>query len=76
MAVIVNTVYGDYEKYPGVYIWLGQFCFAFQLYSPVFQDVWILCWGCPGNFWNKASGIFERVLSSQKYFGVLEDGIL
>ncbi|MGN0431364.1 MAG: MBOAT family O-acyltransferase [Lachnospiraceae bacterium] len=33
MAVIVNTVYGDYATYPGTYIVLATVCFAFQLYT-------------------------------------------
>ncbi|WP_455615407.1 MBOAT family O-acyltransferase [Eisenbergiella sp.] len=33
MALIVNTVYGDYTRYPGVFIWLGTIAFAFQLYT-------------------------------------------
>ena len=33
MALIVNTIYGNYEAYPGVYIWLGTVAFAFQLYT-------------------------------------------
>lgn len=33
MALIVSTVYGDYTNYPGVYIWIGTFAFAFQLYT-------------------------------------------
>lgn len=33
MAVVVNTVYGDYTSYPGIFIWVGTVAFAFQLYS-------------------------------------------
>ena len=33
MAVIVNTVYGNYDKYTGFYIWIGTVAFAFQLYT-------------------------------------------
>ncbi len=33
MALIVNTVYGDYKKYSGFYIWIGTVAFAFQLYT-------------------------------------------
>lgn len=33
MALIVNTVYGNYEAYPGGYIWIGTVAFAFQLYT-------------------------------------------
>lgn len=33
LAVIVNTVYGDYETYNGFYIWVAVFSFTFQLYA-------------------------------------------
>lgn len=33
LAIIVNTVYNDYEAYPGTYIFLATICFAFQLYT-------------------------------------------
>lgn len=33
LGVIVNTVYGDYEGYPGAYIWAATVCYAFQLYT-------------------------------------------
>lgn len=33
MAVIVNTVYGDYQTYNGLYIGFATACFAFQLYT-------------------------------------------
>lgn len=33
MALIVDTVYGDYNKYTGFYIWIGTIAFAFQLYT-------------------------------------------
>lgn len=33
MAVIVNTVYGDYRTYSGMYIVIATICFAFQLYA-------------------------------------------
>lgn len=33
MALVVNTVYGDYQSYPGIYIWIGTVAFAFQLYT-------------------------------------------
>ena len=33
MALIVSTVYGQYDTYGGIYIWLGTVCFAFQLYA-------------------------------------------
>lgn len=33
MAPVVNTVYGDYNNYPGIFIWIGTVAFAFQLYT-------------------------------------------
>ena len=33
MGYIVNTVYGNYEMYPGAYIWVATVAFAFQLYT-------------------------------------------
>ncbi len=33
MAVLVNTVYGDYQTYSGLYIGFATVCFAFQLYT-------------------------------------------
>ncbi|MCI6553485.1 MAG: MBOAT family protein [Lachnospiraceae bacterium] len=33
MNLVVNTVYGDWRSYPGIYIWLATACFAFQLYT-------------------------------------------
>lgn len=33
LGVLVNTVYGDYERYSGAYIWVATVCYAFQLYT-------------------------------------------
>lgn len=33
LGVLVHTVYGDYEAYPGAYIWVATACYAFQLYT-------------------------------------------
>lgn len=33
LGVLVNTVYGGYEEYPGTYIWVATVCYAFQLYT-------------------------------------------
>ncbi|MFG6337208.1 MAG: MBOAT family protein [Lachnospiraceae bacterium] len=33
LGVLVNTVYSDYEGYPGTYIWMATACYAFQLYT-------------------------------------------
>lgn len=33
LAMIVNTVYGDYQTYTGSFLALGAVCFAFQLYT-------------------------------------------
>ena len=33
LGVLVDTIYGDIEKYPGLYIWLAAALFMFQLYT-------------------------------------------
>ncbi len=33
LAIIVNTVYGDYNTYTGLYIFVAIVCFVFQLYT-------------------------------------------
>lgn len=33
LAILVDSVYGQYESYPGAYIWIATFCFALQLYT-------------------------------------------
>ena len=33
LGILVNAVYGDYETYSGVYIWVATACYAFQLYT-------------------------------------------
>lgn len=33
LAIIVNTIYGDYNTYAGGYIFIAIFCFVFQLYT-------------------------------------------
>lgn len=33
MALVVNTIYGDWQQYEGLYIWVGTVAFAFQLYT-------------------------------------------
>ncbi len=33
LALIVNTVYGDYQAYPGFYVILAMCCFSLQLYT-------------------------------------------
>ncbi len=33
LGMLVNTVYGGYESYPGAYIWFATVCYAFQLYT-------------------------------------------
>lgn len=33
LGMLVNTVYGGYENYPGAYIWFATVCYAFQLYT-------------------------------------------
>ena len=64
MAVIVNTVYGDYEKYPGVYIWIGTVCFAFQLYTD-FSGCMDIVLGMSETFGIKLPENFERPFFSK-----------
>ncbi len=33
LRVLVDTVYGQYDSYPGAYIWIATVCYAFQLYT-------------------------------------------
>lgn len=33
MGLVVNTIYGDWWQYDGLYIWVGTIAFAFQLYT-------------------------------------------
>ena len=33
LGVVVDTVYGKYRDYPGAYIWIATFFYAFQLYT-------------------------------------------
>ena len=33
LRVLVDTVYGGYNDYPGAFIWLATVCYAFQLYT-------------------------------------------
>lgn len=33
LGVLVDTVYGDYQSYPGAYIWAATAFYAFQLYT-------------------------------------------
>lgn len=33
LGTLVDTVYGGYTEYPGVYIWFATMCYAFQLYT-------------------------------------------
>mgnify|MGYP002509735544 CR=1 FL=1 len=33
LGILVNTVYGSYEDYPGTFIWVATACYAFQLYT-------------------------------------------
>lgn len=32
-AIIANTVYNDYQAYPGIYVWIASFAFLIQLYT-------------------------------------------
>lgn len=33
LRMLVDTVYGSHEAYPGAYIWVATICYAFQLYT-------------------------------------------
>lgn len=33
LRVLVDTVYGQYDCYPGAYIWVAAICYVFQLYT-------------------------------------------
>ncbi|MBO5208776.1 MAG: MBOAT family protein [Lachnospiraceae bacterium] len=33
LRVLVDTVYGQYDNYPGAFIWVATICYAFQLYT-------------------------------------------
>ena len=33
LGVLVDAVYGEYENYPGAFIWVASVCYAFQLYT-------------------------------------------
>lgn len=33
LGMLVDTVYGQYNDYPGAYIWVATICYAFQLYT-------------------------------------------
>lgn len=33
LRLLVDTVYGSYNDYPGAFIWLATVCYAFQLYT-------------------------------------------
>lgn len=33
LGMLVDTVYGEYTTYSGVYIWIATVCYAFQLYT-------------------------------------------
>ena len=45
LAVIVNTVYGDYYVYSGFYIWVAAVAFLLQLYTD-FSGCIDICLGC------------------------------
>ncbi|MDD6810843.1 MAG: MBOAT family protein [Lachnospiraceae bacterium] len=33
LRLLVDTVYGQYDSYPGAFIWVATVCYAFQLYT-------------------------------------------
>ncbi len=64
MALIVNTVYGDYSKYPGAFIWVGTAAFAFQLYTN-FSGGMDISLGIAQTFGLKLPENFERPFFSK-----------
>lgn len=64
MAIIVNTVYGNYADYPGGYIWIGTICFAFQLYTD-FSGCMDIVLGMSETFGIRLPENFERPFFSK-----------
>ena len=64
MAVIVNTVYGNYLDFPGGYIWIGTICFAFQLYTD-FSGCMDIVLGMSETFGIRLPENFERPFFSE-----------
>ena len=64
MALIVNTIYGNYVSYPGIYIWIGTIAFAFQLYTN-FSGGMDIALGVAQTFGIKLPENFERPFFSK-----------
>lgn len=64
MALVADTVYGDYGQYPGVYIWVGTVAFAFQLYTN-FSGGMDIALGAAQTFGLKLPENFERPFFSR-----------
>ena len=64
MGLIVDTVYGNYTQYPGLYIWIGTVAFAFQLYTN-FSGGMDISLGIAQTFGLKLPENFERPFFSK-----------
>ena len=64
MGLIVDTVYGNYAQYPGLYIWIGTVAFAFQLYAN-FSGGMDISLGIAQTFGLKLPENFERPFFSK-----------
>lgn len=64
MGLIVDTVYGNYAQYPGLYIWIGTVAFAFQLYTN-FSGGMDISLGIAQTFGLKLPENFERPFFSK-----------
>ena len=64
MGKIVDTVYGNYGQYPGLYIWIGTVAFAFQLYTN-FSGGMDISLGISQTFGLKLPENFERPFFSR-----------
>lgn len=64
MGLIVDTIYGNYAQYPGLYIWIGTVAFAFQLYTN-FSGGMDISLGIAQTFGLKLPENFERPFFSK-----------
>lgn len=64
MGLVADTVYGDYNNYPGFYIWIGTIAFAFQLYTN-FSGGMDIALGLSQTFGIKLPENFERPFFSK-----------
>ena len=74
MAVIVNTIYGDYVTYSGLYIAVGTVCFAFQLYTD-FSGAMDIALGLSEALGIRMAENFETPFSPARFLNIGEDGI-